>query len=565
MSTGPITVIVPTAKRATQVPPAPDPEADWPLLGGFEFYGGYMISDQSGNFENDPAGLPSLDWNAEKDVLIIQTLGWRISGLLDSAAERIRRIKDINPDIKIGWYFLPAEVSKDTGVSSVGYPDEIYDLINSPTRGTTNWYQVDVDGNKLESQFDPPRIHRANAYVPQFNDNNSFGRTMIEQFWAEHEQAFTEVRANGERLIDLIDFAYWDALDSGLERTFADGSDGSIARAPDQNRDGSAEGRFSEDIPANVDDEDGYGGARMQRRGAMIGLREFESVFAGTNTLMWRNGTKDGILYTAQNLSDPPDTNEFYQQFDGSIHERINNDLGLRDNGTGYDVAFDNFESGIGRHVRIRRMCKPADLHAWGAFGYYGLMNVVDLNTRGTYEQITQLDFAAARFYSGISALCGTMFAPYMNPRDPWPRPDERMMPWGSPVDADYPERIGTLDMSAPYGPFTMRDPDYETVGGARFWWQEFQNVLWLVRGDPPPQGTNTYGQGSLATCILPPPQSGGVWRAVDFTTTYVNPTRGWTTRNNSPTVNNGSLAGANGLSPQLLPWHAQMFVPGVL
>jgi len=302
---------------------------DWPL-NGHALMGNYGISAQDRQTTDEPDGIPGLTWNSEKDVVIIQTLGWTNSGLNDLAAERLKRLKDANPATKILWYFLPAEVSKPDSLGINITTTENYNLINSGTRGNANWYQVDVNGNKVESQFDPPRVHRANAYVPQFNNNNSFGKTMIEQYFDEHLSMMLEVRSNGEQLFDLVDGLYWDALDSGLELTFLDGSNGSISIQPDQNRDGTAESRYGETIPPDQNNEDGYGGARMQRRGAITGLNYYQELF-GPTKVMARNGSKDGLdYYLSQGdgspYSDPPDTNEFYQQFDLSLR-RI---LGLR-------------------------------------------------------------------------------------------------------------------------------------------------------------------------------------------------------------------------------------------
>lgn len=544
---------------------APAPAQDWPL-NGWAMYGGYQISSQGEQFTDNPSGLPMLTWNTEKDVLIVQGLGWQDSTLLDTAAQRFKTFKDISPNSRLLYYYIASEPTKVIQGSSVGYNDEVRDLINSPTRGDSQtWYLRNGQGNLVESQFDPVLFHRANCYATQFQNNNSFGRNFAEQFLQEHYDNFSVTRSNGERIIDLLDGLYWDVVDAAPERVFVDGSNGATSEGIDQNQDGSEEGRFDETIPTPTTNEDGYGGARMHRRGIADWVSTFESIFAGTDFVLWGNGTNDGLFYDIGGLStgDSVDTSELYQLMDGTIHERIGNSVGTNDNGTDYDIPFNpSVETGLKRHIFMLERLKTSGTHPWGnTYGRTGShMMVLDMNTRSTEAGITTTDYEYANFYAGLNALCGTCFAPYMNPGDPFPRPDTYIYIWGDPIEATYPERIATVDETASGMDVTLRAYDY-TSGSADFWWEEFENVLWVVRGDTTGvvSGDN-FGDGVAVACELPDPGTGKKWVYADLRN-YTNPNTGWTTRNQLPSIYDGSDVDAGGTygSVSLKPFESVM------
>lgn len=533
-------------------------DRSWPQ-NGWAMYGGYQISFQELQFIDEPGGVPNKTWNEEKDIMVIQGLGWRSDSLMEAAATRFQQFKENNPNSKLLYYWIASEPTKpsELGGGIVGYNDETYELINDETRGNTGWYLTDENGNLVESRFDATRFHRADCYAQQLQPVNSFNRTFVEQWIFEHYVSFIQQRPDG-RLLDYLDGVFWDVVPPLPEPVFLDGSNGNTSDSADYNRDGaitSLDSRGNETIPANPDDEDAYGAARIHRRGAVTWIPEMESAFSPAFSF-WRNGTEDGIRFDAGDVSTAYNQYEFLERWGGSIHERMENDLGTSQNGTDYDVDFDGIETAIERHLRIRKCIKPPSEHEWGPFGSYACMVVIDMCTRrDPATEITQIDHEYARFYAGISAIMGACFGPRMRfNRYAWPRPDEYMYVWGDPVDSDYPERMGTVDLTTAGAPVTLRAYDYNS-GGVQAWWQEFDNVLWIVRADAPSTGTGNFGTGSAASITLPSAGSGNKWIFPDFSS-YTNPNTGWTARNQSPAIYDGSDAGS---SIDMTPWTARM------
>lgn len=513
----------------------------WPQNGD-ALYGGYITASQAKQFTTEPFK----SWNEQMDIFIVQGLGWRDNNVLDQAATYFNAYKQANPISKLGYYFIASEPTKpgSLGPTISGYNDEVYQLINAgPPRGTTDWYLRNPSGDLVESRFNPVLFHRANCYCVQFQTLNGNGSSFAAQFLLEHFLAFDQPRPAG-KLRDLTDFMFMDVVPPLPEPVFQDGSNGATSDSFDQNNDGAAETRNDETTPANPANENGYGGARMHRRGAKQWLDIFKTLF-GPNYPLWCNGTEDGIRYDF-NLSsgDPLQDSEFLGQWGGTPHEDFQNDIGARPNGTGYDISYDSFETGIKRFLRVQQRVMARDQHPWGPKGFDAVMTVVTANNRESLAAMTDDDHEFIEFYGAINAILRGCYGPRGSTGGAWPRPDSYIMEWGDIVDPSY--SMGTVDLTASGAPVTLRAYDYDS-GGVKVYGIEYANICFLVRGDPPTIGANNFNTGSAANVPIPfDPGTGMKWIYPDFAS-YINPITGWASRNLMPAVYDGSDVGAGG------------------
>jgi hypothetical protein len=108
---------------------------------------------------------------------------------------------------------------------------------------------------------------------------------------------------------------------------------------------------------------------------------------------------------------------------------------------------------------------------------------------------------------------------------------DELFVALGNPV---RPRSMGVLNEATLA--WTMRAPDYQ-VGTATFHWVEFEDGIGVLRTDSPTVGT--WPSGSEVVCPLPSAGTGKKWQMPG--PSYTNPTTGFTFRNHSPTICDGT------------------------
>lgn len=533
----------------------------WPANSWF-MTGGYQISNAGDQLVNEPA----LTYNAEKDILIPQMFG-AFEAQCNTFAGYYKNVKDYNPNCKIIAYSSTLVVIRVRG-SGVGWPDFNYDIINGTT-GSPNWYLVDKDNNRVQSAFRADS-QRVNCYANQFNisiNGLNFPRAFLSEFF---KNASTD-GGNG-RLLDVIDGIFMDVVDPAPQEVYVDATPPAtggdrVETNRDFNRNGVADQRNDETIPADPANEGGYGGARMLRRGAVKWVNDFENIF-GPNQVLFRNGVRDGLDYSPPygilRNGDPIDQSEYYKAWGGGIFETVQLGLGIRRNSSAssYDIAF----NGVGETCRHLARIKSSliDNHQWGKFGSHAIVVEAWLLDRAP----TTADYNMARFLNGLIRLNGACSGLSKGKLQPFPTMDEDVFAIGDTIDGNPPV-MGTFDPSVSSGgannDYTLRSPDYE-IGSADFYWQQYNSAdgtekyIWVVRTDF--SGGNTHGYGTAVACQLPPPGSGKKWVHVDVRSTVTNGIR--FTRAQDTALNNGSDIDA-GIDPwgqvDLKPAHAVLLV----
>ena len=174
---------------------------------------------------------------------------------------------------------------------------------------------------------------------------------------------------------------------------------------------------------------------------------------------------------------------------------------------------------------------------------------------------ITQDHYEAARLIMGIAMLHdGWMGCPNMS-RGEWAFPymDEMVYDPGDPVG-------GTPSFATISEPWVNEEPTIRaadqaaTAGIYGVYWQEFDNVLWIVNFNEP-TGNANWPQATEDTITLPDPDVGGgeVWRFAESDYSNGSRTEGGTLgEDQSPLINDGSLTGA---TIDMKRWTARMLV----
>lgn len=540
----------------------------WPI-NGWALTGGYMISDAN-QLETEPYAT----WNAEKDLCITQGFG-PLPFIIEAFTRRYTYQKGINPNIKLLYYVDYTGVRADN-TGDVGWPDYNRDLMTSGTRGGgESWWWHNTAGDRVTAPFAPTTDYEINQCV-QFLPNNSFGRNMPQQILFEMQEEGAKVNPEGV-FLDVWDGIYLDVVPPTYQQPIVFGQPG-VNTNVDLNEDGVAESRSDEDIPVDPNDEDGYGGARMHRR-ALVQFIDFAQNIFGGDIIVWRNASRDGLDYTSGSLSTSthPQTNsEYYQRWHGGIQEFSDLDIGLRRDlgaGSGYEIAYNGLTWFWVYQERIRANNVLAANHPWanGTNNKY-ISSACVLHDCRAWPTRTAADFNYIRAHGGFCALGSFMLAHRETTSRPLEPLDEFVYDWGDTVnpyggsDGDR-HSMGDFDPSIAVGAgfpgndwLGTRAADY-TSGSGEFHFAEFDNVLWVVRTDTTGAVGGAHGDGTPIACQLPDPGPSKVWKHMDFTTTYTNPNTGFSTRNQDPSLNDGSAVDPGGSfgTVSLLPWHAVM------
>jgi hypothetical protein len=507
---------------------------------------------------------PYITWATERDLLFHQGLGWIHEGTNNAVTTRLKNLKDRNPNLKIILYTI-----FDTGLSTsdgsalstgggIGYQENMSDLLLSSSRSRPDWLLKSADDQQLYGSGGGERYaHRVQCYCTQFQTNNSFGRNLPEQVFHEHKTNFSVPRTDGV-LLDYIDGMFFDVIGPMPQKTW-DVNFQFYAGVGDLNNDGTNETKADETIPADPTNENGYGGARMYRRGIATVDRCWNTTFWNTfgSQMAWGgNVTEHGIKYDFELANATLSTNEMYQTFTYTYHENSQLDLGIIRDETAkeYETRWDGFDSFVRRAMRIKSLINPTN-HIWGRYGPHAHLVEVDLVTR---EPPAAIDYEVARLYAALCAFIGAIHGCQQWKGRAFPPLDEHHFVWGEAVDPNHPNP-GTDSFDSAGSWFTIRSPDFES-GVADFYFVEYEYVLWVFRSDFQSVSTTWYGEGTPVNCELPNPGTGKKWIHPDLTA-YTNPNTGHTTRNQGPTINDGSDVATGGTYGvvSLLPGHARM------
>ena len=538
----------------------------WPANSWF-MTGGYQISNAGVQLVIEPY----LTDNATKDLCVCQMHG-PYTGTVTSFTGHYKNVKTINPNCKVGTYTSPSEVKKVESYvqGRVGWSTWTYELVNSGSRGNTQWYLRDENGNLVQSKFSSNNA-RMN-WCLQFLDDNSLGLNYAEQFFSEFFAQASVVNANG-LFLDYVDFIFLDVAPPRGQEVYEYSVSPLVEVRPDLNNDGSSDDDLDgEEIPADITDEDGYGGARMVRRGLVQWIPAFKNIWP-PSMVLWRNSTRDGLDYSSGPLGDsihPLDQSAFYQAWEGGVQENIMGAIGISKNDSTleYDLNFNQVEVLTRYNARVKANLLPEGSHPWGRFGSHAIpLQFKMLNPNLLGGDWRTKDYEMARFITGITRLIGSMTALNIDNRFPFPNMDEDVFPVGDTTDG-LPPTMGTLDPSVAVNDtnadYTFRSPDFES-GGADFYWQQYNTAdglnkyIWVVRTDY--AGSNVHGYGSDVACELPDPGSGKKWVHIDVTSTVTNGIRA--TRAQDTTLNAGQNVNAGGSFGAIdrKPAHSQLLV----
>jgi hypothetical protein len=161
----------------------------------------------------------------------------------------------------------------------------------------------------------------------------------------------------------------------------------------------------------------------------------------------------------------------------------------------------------------------------------------------------------AARFYAFLCMLHDSaIVSPNINRGSlAFPYLDEFVHDCGAPIGGT--PSIGSIDTSSTAFTITLRA--FDDNG---FWWQEFENGLWVGNCNDPSR--DTYPQAATDSVTLPSAGTGFEWRHYD--SSYTNPSRSTgatAAENQQPSVNDGSLPDGTGLTLTIPRWHGRYLV----
>lgn len=549
-------------------PPEPENPTSWPENGWF-LTGGYQISNMNQMLEE-----PWASYNAEKDLVIMQSFTPDYDWTRTMATEATKNQKRINPNIKVLGYTSPGEARKvefaSTGPSIADYNRRFI----RGSLGHLDWFMKDPDGNPVEGLFSN-QYQRINYGGTNFTPNNVDGDRHDVAYWKEYYRLLNIPNTEGV-LNDWWDGLYFDVVPPKSQKVlvYADPPlDPRVSSAQDLDENG--QGDILDDETIGVEgDESSWGDCRKYRRGIINWVDSFRDIF-GPDKVIFRNGTRDLLDYSSDTLGDSlysMSQSEFYEYWDSGMQENIMRQVGIEKNNSTleYDILFNQFDH-FSKGCQRRKQCaKSEEDHIWGRFGRHSLVtqfNMIDpsIIPGGVWRE---KDYNMARFIWGCCRLNGTMLGLNINNLYPFPMMDEDVFPVGDTLDGNPPSAVGTYDPNAVIAPddgdWTSKPYNYE-IGDAKFYWQEYytkdgaNKYICVVRSDY--KKDNVHGYGTTAQCQLPNPGAGKKWVHIDVTTTVNNGVR--FTKAQDTNLNDGSdveVGGSYG-AVSLLPAHAVMLV----
>jgi hypothetical protein len=519
---------------------------------GSELFGGPNVSDpsntlsittdaapvtQSAVFRNYPIanfscqqgdifqGVINTTWRAmsgEKDGLIVQwynpnpsRTALRVAGL--------QWLDDNYPHQKRLLYVIPNEtVFNYPSVPGSGANELVKELADDVTEGNSNWYCRRTNGDKVGANFSPLALAQMNMAT---NDAglNSLGERFDQAFFRMVGEKFTAIA-------DLIHGYFIDNCNIRPPSFYLQGSATTTVTDCDFDDDGVAE-------VANLYTSATNAGGRMWEEGVenmQDTVKDINPDHAlACNASRWIYNYFDGLGTPPLPLS----SRIMYGQWkDFLLYESINNNIGIAKSTSAY-----SYNGGGSMSLHFRRatgeelFLAPDSESAFGrAFVLYHATTIDRTPVANDYE--------FARTILGM-ALLMPRAAPCVSIATTKPMAlDELFVALGNPV---RPRSMGVLNEATLA--WTMRAPDYQ-VGTATFHWVEFEDGIGVLRTDSPTVGT--WPSGSEVVCPLPSAGTGKKWQMPG--PSYTNPTTGFTFRNHSPTICDGTDVTSVSLRPYI-------------
>lgn len=534
-----------SAEEFSQIPPIvvpPDPP-DPPTPGSWPAYGahsqaGYNVSSYPINFETDPYRT----WNSKKDIIIAQHRYPYASQVASEVASN-SWMKTQNTNIKTQYYTFKSAVELTNSNSAKYLSKQCMDNngayadwrgYDSSTGGAIVW-TGDVAGDALAN------TNYGDAGMAAGSSEANFA----EAWWTLLKAKYSDQWP--------WDGYFWDSTD------FKDNKPGYVLESdpltdanPDYKR------------PFSSGDTD----PALFRAGLVYDADMMRTVGPGT-LFHTSNGGRD-----ADAVNVVTSANNWAGVWDMRLSENAQTKLGLVTTSTvvnprnEWSLIYNNCDSRMAILLRAmhisEQMVNLTSTNNLGK-GTVVLDFICDWSTSTdpiptTMAEIPQDHWEACRFICGMAALHDSwMAAPHLTRGIyPFPYMDEFIYDPGEPVGGT--PSIGSIDGEDLAFPLTVRTADQAPESGSAYgvFWQEYDNVLWVVNMNEP-TGLAAWPQATEDTITLPSAGSGNVWRYPSSTYSNINRTTGGVTaENQSPLVNDGSLTGA---TIDMKRWTARMLV----
>ncbi len=474
---------------------------------------------------------------ADMDLVIFQSfypttarLQSRIAGIL-----AIRALQSAPMFTRFFIYCQPRATLKTVTSPGNGELEINKALIEDGVKGNSNWIVHRVGDQtatgRVENEFTPASQWQCNMAV-LVAGNNSLAENYAFAYCKEWN---TKWVIGGDDIRTYLAGAFQDAVYQVPPPMFQNNGATSITDH-DFNANGVADSRTDYSGGANA-------GGRFWAEGNLEFKAQFESRFPGkylvVNSASWAgfafNGSGSPPL--------PMNVWPYYRKWELALREVSNFNLGLRLSGTtGYQYNGGGSASSFFRDYHAQEKCLKLDANMPAAIA----KGAVLLQGNGQNRTPNQDDYEFVRACS-LVALLVERGAPCIQLSGATPFSlDELLVKLGNPLST---RSMGTLNETTLS--FTLRTAD-QTVGVAKFYWAEFEEGIVIWRGDNPAIAAWPSGAGAAVVCTLPSPGGGKKWQMLNAAS-YVNPVTARTTRNQSPSLNNG----ADVTQISLKPMHA--------
>lgn len=513
----------------------------WPQY-GVQTQAGAMVAGIDTNILTEPYRT----WNLRKDLIIIQGR-YPTTSRVQTSYDAIVSMKAANSGFKILEYTNICREEDDTSKSNIG---TIVRQVLSDAGAQSAWRNYDDGTNdyiryRSSSAADDYRVNPAVTHTSPRGGYTNFAYAIADRY---NEQSGSGAAVN---LRNAFDGIFHDSMD--WEDRFGGGGYRNETNPPD----------YDDGNPDYLKPNSSGGtNPTYYRKGFEDIVNTWNLTFPGDVHV--RNGGRDESTVRGGGLI-PGDANFDWKDFwDACLLENVDSKLGL--------------EKVSGSNAMEISYSNPAN--RLEIFVSAGLINELFVNQTASNNlgkgvvildfpfewsgadptdesDIPQAYYEAARFVCGLAALHDSWIAAPTLQRGslPFPYMDEFVYDLGNPVGGT--PSIGSIDTSTDDFVLTLRAAD---DGG--FFWQEYDNGLWVSNVTNYPGGLNPYPQAGTDTCTLPSAGSGFHWEHAHSNYTNSSRTTGATQgQNQSALVNTGSLPDGTGLTLTMPRWHSRMLV----
>jgi hypothetical protein len=524
-------------------PPDP-PSGDWPQYGKHA-QGAANVSSYQNQLLNEPYST----WQANKDICFIQQI-WPGEGYVENVYNGVLAGKAQNAGVKYLLYTNHWRGMEDGAVTldQNSIRDEAHRVNGRPS----SWLQYDNNDDQVKYEGtgqNPTPVTRYNPYQPAQGAGSQDAN-----FEAAVDRQYEQLLGSGAayNVLSVVDGWFEDSADF-RDLFGAGGYDGN---------------------PNYLNNGQSSGNDPTYYRQAMVTSFAYRRANAwGTGAVACSNGGRDNTEVDRV----PGDSDfDWEDHLDFRLSENVQAKFGLEKESdtVGLRVTAPNTTNTFNNTIRALLISElMVDTSASNRAGKGIVMmdwvatSLQNHNWQQSYDDPLSWGsewHEAARFIAGVSMLHDSFMACPTVSRGqwPWPHYDEFVYDPGDPVGG--PPSIGSIDTSDTDFELTLR-----TADDNGFYWQEYDNVLWVVNCNPPDSrsgGVNApYPQEDTDTCTLPSAGTGFEWRHAEYD--YVNsdrPATGFGARQGlgySSDVNDGSLPDGTGSTLTIPRWTARMLV----